>query len=116
MLPAVAQGVIALEVRRDDLPLLELCKTINHKFTWDLIKAERGFLETMNADCDTPLAAFARKVSSSTELADKIHCEFLLASLDGSNMYTYSEIFDLENGYDIGVKAAKIILNQAHLS
>lgn len=59
MLSAVAQGVIAVEVRSDDLPMLELCKTINHQMTWNLVKAERGFLETMNADCQTPIAAFA---------------------------------------------------------
>jgi hydroxymethylbilane synthase len=109
MLPAVAQGIIALEVRYDDLIMLEICKAMNHKMTWDLVKAERGFLETMNADCSTPLAALAKKIN------DKVHCEFMLASQDGSNLHTYSEVFDIENGYETGAKAAKIILNKAEL-
>jgi hydroxymethylbilane synthase len=107
MLSAVAQGIIAVEVRSDDVLMLEVCKAMNHQTTWNLVKAERGFLETMNADCQTPIAAFA------TPKEDKVHAQFLLASRDGNLLHTYEETFDIENGYEVGVKAAKIILEKS---
>ena len=87
--------------------MLEVCKAMNHQTTWNLVKAERGFLETMNADCQTPIAAFA------TPKEDKVHAQFLLASRDGTLLHTYEETFDIENGYEVGVKAAKIILEKS---
>jgi hydroxymethylbilane synthase len=111
MLPAVAQGVIAVEVRQADLDFLEICRQINHIPTWDLIRAERGFLESMNADCKTPIAALAKR------LGNQVYGQFLLASTDGKLIHTYKEVFDIKDGYDIGVKAAKIILqDSSHLT
>jgi hydroxymethylbilane synthase len=107
MLPAVAQGIIAIEIRKTDLNFLEICKEINHVATWELLKAERGFLEGMNADCQTPIAALAK------QSGQQVEGQFLLASIDGKHMYTHREIFDIENGYDVGVKAANIIVQNS---
>ncbi len=104
MLPAVAQGVIALEIRKDDNPMLELCKLINHSPTWKLLAAERSFLETLQADCRTPLAALAKLVDN------KVHVSFMLATLDGANIYTHQAICDIADGREVGIEAAKKLM------
>jgi hydroxymethylbilane synthase len=104
MLPAVAQGIIALEVRQNDTRMLETCQAINHQLTWELVQAERGFLEALNADCRTPVAALA-KIDG-----DKVNGKFMLAAIDGTELYTHSEVFNIENGYNIGTKAAQLLL------
>ena len=111
MLSAVAQGIIALEIRKDDTQMLELCNMINHQETWDLVQAERGFLENMNANCSTPLAAFAQRINDT-----QVEANFLLASTDGLKIYRHHEIFNTSNGYEVGAKAAKIILSKSMYS
>lgn len=125
MLPAVAQGVVAIEIRRatnqqiasrqtdrgqtaqGDLDFLEICQQINHAPTWELLQAERGFLESMNADCQTPIAALAK------QLGNQVLGQFLLASIDGKNIYTHREIFNIEKGYAAGSRAARLILQDS---
>jgi len=104
MLPAVGQGVIALEIRDDDAKMDKVCARVNHIQTWQLLRAERGFLEYMNADCRTPLAALARFDG------DKIVANYMLA---GDNFYhTSTKSSDALRAYDMGVLAAKELSNE----
>lgn len=57
MMPAVGQGVIAIEIREDDERMKRISSSINHKPTWQLIEAERAFIEYLDASCKTPTAA-----------------------------------------------------------
>ncbi|CAN7943509.1 unnamed protein product, partial [Ixodes pacificus] len=60
MLPCIGQGVIAVEIRQDDNAMLEICNQINHIPTFELIKPERAFLEYLDANCRTPIAAYSK--------------------------------------------------------
>ena len=60
MLPAVGQGVLALEIRRDDARLAELIRPLHHPPTGLALAAERGFLEALGGGCQVPAAALAR--------------------------------------------------------
>ncbi len=57
MLPAIGQGAIALEARRDDAETLALLGPINHLETSLCIRAEREFLRLLDGDCDLPVGA-----------------------------------------------------------
>jgi len=102
MLPAVGQGIIALEIRKNDSKMKALCGSINHQKTFDLAMVERAFLERLNADCRTPLAAFARSVEER-----KIQIDFMLADDNWENILTDSVICDLKDGISNAIIAAE---------
>ncbi len=58
LLPAVAQGTLAIETRRDD-SLVERLALVDDAALRTRTRAERAFLEAIGGDCDVPLAAFA---------------------------------------------------------
>jgi hydroxymethylbilane synthase len=60
MLPAVAQGAIGIEVRRDDAEMNALLAAIGHGPTEAAVTAERALLAALNADCHSPVGAHAR--------------------------------------------------------
>lgn len=59
MLPAPAQGVIAVEIRADDERRRSLLAAIDHRPTAFCAIAERALLETLDGSCRTPIAALA---------------------------------------------------------
>ncbi|NQT55113.1 MAG: hydroxymethylbilane synthase, partial [Desulfobacteraceae bacterium] len=60
ILPAIGQGALGLEVRRDDENTINLLDFLNHKKTEVTIRAERAFLNELEGGCQVPIAAFAR--------------------------------------------------------
>ena len=67
-LPAISQGVIGVQARINDPLILFLLKTINHDNTYVCNQAERGFLESLDADCNAPIAAYAKLENNSLKL------------------------------------------------
>jgi hydroxymethylbilane synthase len=59
MLPAVAQGVIGMETRADDLATARLLRAINHEPTALAVTTERAFLAKLDGSCRTPIAGLA---------------------------------------------------------
>jgi hydroxymethylbilane synthase len=59
MLPAVGQGVLALEIRQDDARMAELLRPLHHEPTGLALAAERGFLAFWGGGCQLPAAALA---------------------------------------------------------
>ncbi len=58
-LPAIGQGIIGLECRKDDIDTIEMLRSINHNETEIAAKAERKFMFTIGGGCKFPLAAYA---------------------------------------------------------
>ncbi len=58
--PAVGQGIIAVEARGDDLATLALVGRIDDSATRICAVAERAYLTRLGASCNTPMAAHAR--------------------------------------------------------
>jgi hydroxymethylbilane synthase len=60
-LPAVAQGVLGLEIRAGDADVRALVRAAMHDEREEpRVSAERAFLAAMGGSCETPLAAFAQ--------------------------------------------------------
>jgi hydroxymethylbilane synthase len=59
MLPAVAQGAIAVEIRADDAQVAALLAPLNHAPTAISTTAERAFLARLDGSCRTPIAGLA---------------------------------------------------------
>jgi hydroxymethylbilane synthase len=59
LLPAVGQGVMAVESRENDAEISEMLKTINNDSVRVCIAAERAFLRTLEGGCQVPIAGHA---------------------------------------------------------
>ncbi|MCB2136281.1 MAG: hydroxymethylbilane synthase [Rhodobacteraceae bacterium] len=59
MLPAVAQGAIAIERRIDDEVTAALLAAIHDQPTGQRLAAERAFLAALDGSCETPIAGLA---------------------------------------------------------
>lgn len=101
MLPAVGQGVIGVEIRADDAKLEQICSLLNHLPTWQTLQAERGFLEYLNANCRTPLAAFAEFDGKN------IKAKYMLAGDNLEYYYQDEVITSIEEAYETGVSVGK---------
>jgi hydroxymethylbilane synthase len=60
--PAGGQGIIALQLRRDDARAQRLIDAINHDATLICLRAEREFLRLLDGDCDSPVGVQASMV------------------------------------------------------
>jgi len=72
MLPAPAQGVIAIETRTNDSETNRILKTINHEPSFLAATVERLFLHEMGGGCHLPVACFC-ELSNSTAIV----CAFI---------------------------------------
>jgi hydroxymethylbilane synthase len=59
MLPAVAQGAIAVEIRQQDERSRRTLAPLNHAATASAVTAERALLAALDGSCRTPIAALA---------------------------------------------------------
>ena len=60
--PAVGQGILGVECRKEDTELIELLAEITDEDTQKAAKAERQFLRRMDGNCEIPLGGYAEKV------------------------------------------------------
>ena len=106
MIPAPAQGVVAICGRADDEEIKEIFKEINHKKTQICIDIERNFLNTLEGGCTAPIGAFA-------EMNDQNEVRFhaRLCSLDGKNSIETDEIFQWNETENFGKILAEKVLN-----
>jgi hydroxymethylbilane synthase len=78
MLPAVGQGVMAIEVRENDVQAAALIEKFNDRSAAACVTAERAFLRSLEGGCQVPIGAYAFLEN------DKIHLEGVVGSLNGS--------------------------------
>ena len=81
LLPAVAQGAIACEIRADDDATRALLAPLDHAETARAVTAERAFLRALDGSCRTPIAAYAHFDG------DELAFEGLLAYPDGAKLW-----------------------------
>ena len=58
-IPAVGQGVIALQTKKDNTSVIDIVKKVNHPNTFAQAQVERAFLKGIGGDCHTKIAAHA---------------------------------------------------------
>ena len=68
VVPAPAQGVLAIQTRENDVQLIQLLDKINNKEVQDLIAIERGILNRFDGGCQLPLGAFAYNEEDTVKL------------------------------------------------
>lgn len=103
MLPAPAQGAIAVVCRKDDEKVFQACRLLNHELTEIRIKVERDFLYHLEGGCSVPISALA------TIHNDKVVFMGLVSSLDGEREVKTEKTGLLGEWKKIGLEAAKEI-------
>ena len=107
MLPAIGQGVIALQCKKDDQKILNILKAINDQETYYCIQAERALLEAIGGDCDTAIGGLA-KLSN-----DKISLKSQLFSNDGKKKFEFQSSGHFKEAKEIGYKVGEELLKKA---
>ena len=107
MLPAIGQGAIALQCRKDDQKTLNILKVINDKETYCCIQAERALLEAIGGDCDTAIGGLA-KLSN-----DRIFLKSELFSNDGKKKFQFENSGHFREAKEIGYKVGQELLKKA---
>jgi hydroxymethylbilane synthase len=80
-LPAVGQGIVALEARQDDRLTCERLSAIDAPDVAIALMAERAFLAVLDGSCRTPIAGHA------TIAAGRVHIRGFIAKPDGSMIF-----------------------------
>ncbi len=83
MLPAVAQGAIGLEIRRDDAGTRGALAALDDRDSAIRVAAERACLAVLDGSCRTPIAAFAELEDGGAAL----HLRALVVLPDGSQAH-----------------------------
>jgi hydroxymethylbilane synthase len=78
MLPAPAQGALAVECRVDDDQLVALLSTVDDHASRSTVDAERSLLATLEAGCSAPVAGLAEETGDG-----QIHLRGAVYSADG---------------------------------
>lgn len=82
IIPAVGQGVIAIESRRNDGYVDIVVERLNHKETMQAVVAERIFLNTLQGGCQVPIGCYTVRTGTSLKIKG------FVSSVDGK---TYIE-------------------------
>jgi len=80
-LPAVGQGIVALEARADDTRTRAMLDRINSPDDATALAAERAFLTVLDGSCRTPIAGHAKIT------AGRVSFRGLIAKPDGSDVF-----------------------------
>ena len=82
--PAGGQGVIALQIRRNDERLRRLAGAISDQPTLLCLRAEREFLRLLEGDCDSPVGVHATMTNEKLRLQAQVFAEGTLAPQAGA--------------------------------
>ena len=106
MLPAPAQGILALEIREDDKETEKIIDSIKDDITKIQIDAERGFLIGVNGSCHIPMGAYCEVDG------EKITLTGLYGDGDGKKIVIQSKEGTLADAQKIGYELAKSVLKE----
>ena len=109
MLPAPAQGALAVECRAGDTELAELLAELDDADTRAAVTAERTLLAELEAGCSAPVGAIAEVVESIDEdgrVFEELSLRGCVATLDGSDVIRASGIGEPGRARELGLSVA----------
>jgi hydroxymethylbilane synthase len=110
MLPAPAQGALAVECRADDTELVALLAELDDADTRAAVTAERVLLAELEAGCSAPVGAIAEVVESIDEegrVFEELSLRGCVAALDGSDVIRASGIGSPGRARELGLSLAE---------
>jgi hydroxymethylbilane synthase len=113
MLPAPAQGALAVECRAGDSGLVAVLAELDDADTRAAVTAERALLAELEAGCSAPVGAIAEVVESIDEdgrVFDELSLRGCVAALDGSDVIRASGIGAPGRARELGLSVAAELL------
>lgn len=105
MLPAVAQGAVGIELRKDCAELLAGLAFLQHEETTIAVTGERGFLHRLEGGCQVPIGAHGTVAGGQLTLTG------LIASVDGKEILRKTVSGPVTEAAPMGVALAEELLN-----
>ena len=106
-LPAVGQGAIGIETRKDNTRVCEMLARIDHVDTSTAIGCERAFLAALDGSCRTPIAGHA------TVSGEAVQFRGLIARPDGSAAHDIAGTGHRKDAVTIGTDAGRELKHRA---
>jgi hydroxymethylbilane synthase len=103
--PAIGQGALGLEIRRDDERLQEIVSLLHDSDTAIALEAERAFLAELEGGCQVPIGGHARVMGGEVELTG------VVCSLDGALLYRESRRAPIGEAGALGRELARALLD-----
>ena len=104
MLPAISQGALGIELRRDDQELLAGLQFLHHLETAIAVAAERAFLLRLQGGCQVPIGAHAAVAGDTVSLTG------LIASVDGRQLIRDTLTGPVDQAAILGTRLAETLL------
>lgn len=108
-IPSGCQGVIGIEIRRDDNNLYNLLEKLNHLPTWRQITAERAFLRVLGAGCHAPVGVLADIQNH------RLSLKAMAGDINGETTAFESIEGSINDGENLGIKLAQVFLSKGAL-
>ena len=106
MIPAPAQGALAIEIRENDSIIENIVSHIKDEITEIQVAAERGFLTGVNGSCHVPMGAYCEIKNDNMVLTglygDENGDKLVIKSLEGK----------IEDASKLGFELADIVLKE----
>lgn len=106
VLPAIGQGALGLECRRQDATILSALSVLNHVPSFAAVTAERQLLASLLAGCMAPVAALAQPIG------EKLHLRARILSPDGTRRVEGEHAGALEIAAEIGAELGQQLIQQ----
>jgi hydroxymethylbilane synthase len=106
MLPAVGQGALCVETRRDDPEIAPLVAPLEDRTTRQAVTAERAFLHRLEGGCQVPIAGHATLDDNQLTLCG------LVSDLTGETVFRETRVGPSAEAAAIGRQLAGILLDQ----
>ena len=108
ILPAPGQGAISVEVKKNNIEIIDIISKINDEETNLTTHYERSFMNELGGGCNSPIGAYAFISNNKKKITGSI------LSLDGKKVYKNSLETDIKDDSNIGkLLAYKLIQSGA---
>ena len=104
MLPAIGQGALCIEIRKDDPTVGPLVAVLDHAPTRAAVAGERAFLNRLEGGCQVPIAGHGRIRDNQFMLTG------LVAELDGSRVIKAQKSGPPDSSETSGIELAEELL------
>ena len=109
MLPAPAQGALAIECRADDDELIELLHALDDSDTRAAVDAERALLAALEGGCTAPIGAMAEVAEGDD--GSELFLRGLVAAVDGTDLVRLSATGPTSDARGVGSRLAAELLD-----
>ncbi|MEW6376416.1 MAG: hydroxymethylbilane synthase [Thermodesulfobacteriota bacterium] len=105
-LPAIGQGALGIETRKNDERVEKRIQFLNDPLSFVAVSAERAFLKRLEGGCQVPIAAFGRMIDSTLQI------DGLVGTIDGKRLIRHHMEGPIEKAESLGIELAEILLKK----